>query len=378
MTDGPRAVKPDEFESLMELVNTVFRTDQGKAPTMEKEYPHLFAPDNFHNLRVIREDGKIVSHVGMTVRSAVILGCHVRVGNVGAVGTYKEYRGRGFASMCFDDVCANALAQGVDFLKISGDRGLYRRAGCRPVGLDHEFTIPKGCAAVRCSGVKVERYKDVYLSAVKRLYENEPVRYLRPLEEWRRVLRDGRPTHHGAELWVVRRGDTIVAYTALLPPRSDGTAALEEFAGDRVALLGALEALMERKHLNAITLHVQSHDHVLYSLLVGCGTTPRPVHSGGTHVIINFPQLMTHLRPLIEERVGTAEAAKLSFREYNGRCIFAYEGETIVASDRGGAAQFVWGTREPPEWQWLKEGKGKEILQAAFPVPALVYGFSYV
>jgi len=376
--EGPRAVRPEEFGSLMELVNTVFRTDHGRAPTMEEEYPHLFAPENLHNLRVILKDGKVVSHVGMTVRDAVILGCRVRVGNVGAVGTYREYRGQGLASMCFRDACAHALEQGVDFLRISGDRGLYRRAGCRPVGLDWEFTVRRGCATARRDGVRVERYEDADLPAVERIYEGEPVRYLRPLEEWRRVVRGGRSTHHRAELWVVRRGDEVVAYLALLPPRPDGTVGLEEFAGDRGALLEALDELMELKGLDEVTIHVQSHDRVLYNLLVGCGMEPRPVHSGGTHLILNFAQFMDRLRPLMEERVGTREADKLSFREYEGRCTFAYEGRTVVACDRGGAAQFVWGSREPPEWEWLDEGEGREVLEAAFPVPALVYGFSYV
>lgn len=376
MADGPRAVRPDEFESLMNLINIVFR--EGKPPTMGEQYPHLFTPDNFHNLRVISEDDKIVSHVGTTIRNALILGCHLRVGNIGAVGTYKEYRKRGFAGACFDDACANALAQGVDFFLISGDRSLYRRAGCRRVGLDHEFTVPKGCTAAQRDAVILERYGDEHLSAIKRLYENEAVRYLRPLEEWRRFLRHGKSTHHGAELWLVRRGDAVVAYLALLSARPGEAPALEEFAGDRVALLGALDELMERQQLSAIKLHVQSHDYALQALLAGSGLKPQTVHASGTQLIINFPQFMGRLRPLIEERVGTVEADKFSFRQYNGKCVFAYEGETIVATDRGGAAQFVWGTRETQEWQWASEGKGKEILQAVFPIPALVYGFSYV
>jgi hypothetical protein len=371
-------VKPDEFRSLMTMIDAVFRP--GAPPTMGAEYPHLFTPDNFSNLRVVREDGKIVSHVGTTIRSAAILGCPVRVGNIGAVGTYKEYRGRGFAGACFDDACAHARAQGVDFMHISGDRSLYRRAGCRRIGLDEQFTVPKEIAAARRGEVTVERYADADLRAIRQLHADEPVRYLRPLEEWQRVVRNGRSTHAGAELGVVRRSDVIVAYAGLTPPRSDGTTGLQEFAGDRAALLGALDELMEKSAvpLKAITLHVQSHDCALRALLAGGGLAPKPAHAGGTLLILNFPQFMERLRPLMEERAGTVEAARLSFRDYNGRFVFAYEGETVVATDRGGAAQLIWGTHEPQEWQWAGDGQGKQVLQAIFPVPALVYGFSYV
>jgi hypothetical protein len=383
MPDGPRAVKPEEFESLMTLINTVFRS--GRPTTMGEEYPHLFTPDNFQNLRVIREDNAdgdapsgIVSHVGTTIRDAVILGCHVRVGNIGAVGTYQEHRQRGFAGACFDDACANALRQGVDFMLISGDRSLYRRAGCRKVGLDGEFTVTKDIAASQRGNVTIERYQDANLRDVKRIYESEPVRYFRPLEEWHRFLRDGASTHHHAELWVIRRGSDIVAYCALLPRKADGTAAFEEYAGDRTAFVGALDELMTQQDLNAVNVHVSWHDDLMRNLLFGCNTPARNTHASGTQLIINFPQFMERLRPLMAERVGTAEAHRLSFREYNGTFVFAYDGETVISTTRGGAAQVVWGTREEREWQWASEGQGKEALSRVFPVPALWYGFSYV
>ncbi|MCS6862184.1 MAG: GNAT family N-acetyltransferase [Abditibacteriales bacterium] len=383
MPDGPRAVRPEEFESLMALINTVFRS--GKPPTMGEEYPHLFTPDNFENLRVIREydvegdaPSGIVSHVGTTIRDAVILGCHVRVGNVGAVSTYPQHRQRGFASACFDDACANALRQGVDFMLISGDRSLYRRAGCRKVGRDSEFTVTRDIAAAQRGTVTVERYQDANLYDVKRIYESEPVRYFRPLEEWQRFLRDGASTHHRAELWVIRRGSDIVAYCALYPKSSDGTSAFEEYAGDRTALMGALDELMTQQDLNAVDVHVSSHDDLLRTLLRGCNAPARHAHASGTQLILNFPQFMERLRPLMEERVGTAEARRLSFRDYNGTFVFAYDGETVISTTRGGAAQVVWGTWEEREWQWAKEGRGKEVLSRVFPIPALWYGFSYV
>jgi len=177
---------------------------------------------------------------------------------------------------------------------------------------------------------------------------------------------------------VIRRGSDIVAYCALLPRKADGTAAFEEYAGDRAAMLGALDELMRQRELTALNLHVQSHDFLMRTLLLSSGASAQPAHASGTQLILNFPQFMERLRPLMEERVGTAEAHRLSFREYNGTFVFAYEGETVISTTRGGAAQVVWGTREEREWQWASEGQGKEVLSRVFPVPALWYGFSYV
>jgi len=379
MPDGPRALKPDEFESLLELVNAIFYTGRGWPPVMGDDYLLLFNPDNFHNLRVIREDDRIVAHVGTTIQDASILGCHVRVGNIGGVCCEPSLRNRGFAGACFDDACANALSQGVDFLLISGDRSLYRRAGCRRVGLDAEFTVtPEAAAMLKCRGVTHERYRDEHLEAMKRLYENEPVRYLRPREHWQRFIRNASSAQHHSDLWIVRRGSAIVAYCALEPSEPGESSALEEYAGDRTALLGALDGLMAQQQLKALAIHTQPHDIALNALLTGCPLQPRSAHASGTQLILNFPQFMHRLHPLMEERAGALEASRLSFREYNGTFVFAYDGDTFIATSRGGAAQVVWGTYEKHEWQWMREGRGKDVLSRIFPIPALWYGFSYV
>lgn len=379
MADGPRAVRPEEFESLLELVDTVFK--QGQEGTMLAEYPHLFNADNLHNLHVIEEHGKIVSHVGTTIRNAVFLGCSLRVGNVGAVSTHPDYRGKGYAGACFKQACAQARAQGVDLMLISGDRRLYRDAGCRPVGLDSEFTITKHAAKQLGAGaeaITVERYRPEHLRDLRRLYENEPVRYLRPLEEWQQFIREGKSTQHNSELWLVRRLGNIVAYVALYPPRQNRAAMLEEFAGDRAALLAGLDELMQINHLEALDIHVQTYDQILFSFLNSL-RPGRPAHASGTQLLINFPQMMTRLLPLMEEQIGTAEARKLSFTADHDEFVFVYEGEAVVRTNRAGAVQLLFGSWETQEWEWCGGStRGQDTLRGIFPIPALVYGFSYV
>ncbi|MDQ2732547.1 MAG: GNAT family N-acetyltransferase [Armatimonadota bacterium] len=384
MADGPRSVQPAEFDSLMDLVDTVFKG--GQPGTMLAEYPHLFNADNVQNLHVIAEDGKIVSHVGTTIQNAVFLGCSLRVGNVGAVSTHPDYRGRGYAGGCFQHACSEAHAQGVDLMLISGDRRLYRDAGCRPVGLDKEFTITRSAAgalntSAGSEAISVERFSQEHLPAIRRLYENEPVRYLRPLEEWQMVIREEKTTQHNSRLWVVRRNGNIAAYAGMYPPRQNRTAVIEEFAGDRSALIGGLYELMNLNELDALDIHVQSYDLALLSFLGSLGKG-RAVPASGTQLLINFPQMMGRLRPLMEERIGTAEASKLSFTADNDQYVFAYEGDPVVTTSRAGAIQLIFGAQEPPEWEWSTDGgasvRGQEALRGIFPIPALVYGFSYV
>src|SRR5581483_7666368 len=143
MPDGPRALKPNEWTQLDALVSAVFR------PQMFHDYPQLFNERNRHNLRIVAEDGKVVTHVGMIERPASLAGCRIDVACIGAVATYPDYRGKGFASQAFQDCCDKAAADGIDIMLISGGRGLYTRVGCRQVRQDWDVAIaPEGASAL--------------------------------------------------------------------------------------------------------------------------------------------------------------------------------------------------------------------------------------
>ena len=129
MIDGPRGLMPDELDKLLDdVVNVVY------SPRMRGHFPTLFCEENADHLRIIRVDGRIVSHVGVVVRDMVINGCRISVGNVGAVSTHEDYRRRGYAWAIFEDAMNKFRAAGVDMFLISGFRDLYRLHGATHVG----------------------------------------------------------------------------------------------------------------------------------------------------------------------------------------------------------------------------------------------------
>ena len=68
--EGPRPVRPDEFDSLMELINTVFSSHQGR---MRDAFPLLFNCRNWENLFVFVDNSRVVSHVGLRLDEIIIL-----------------------------------------------------------------------------------------------------------------------------------------------------------------------------------------------------------------------------------------------------------------------------------------------------------------
>src|SRR4051812_33686407 len=114
--DGPRAMRAEDLPSVRALTDLVMRVG------LVDQFPQLFTEENFENSRVCAEDGRCVSHVGLTLQNASFYGCWTRVGCIGGVCTHPDYRKLGLASACFDDAMLWAEAQGTDFLQVSGYR----------------------------------------------------------------------------------------------------------------------------------------------------------------------------------------------------------------------------------------------------------------
>jgi hypothetical protein len=368
---------------------------------MLMDYPQLFNAQNRDNLRVIAEGGTVVCHVGMMQRPASMLGCRIDVACVGAVATYPEQRGRGYASLAFQDCCDSAAAAGCDLILISGGRGLYTRVGCRRVGQD--WTVVLEAAQVETTArllpsapaLELRSIGEEHISAVAALYQAEPVRFLRPLEDWQGAFACHIVMAAHADFWGLFLHDDLVAYVVVQPPRpgrhatdTSGVRApsvrVVEYAGDRAAVAGALPRLAQRYAASQVSLHVQGWDNAFRMRLVraGCAATPSP--TWGTLRVLNFPQLMERCRPLLAERLGTTVAAALQFTS-DEKPGSAAGGFTIRSAtqqlhlpDLGSLATFLFAdpqalTAESPEAAELAAQ-----LVPALPLPTLWYGISYV
>ena len=372
--DGPRGLRPEELPSLRELTGIVFR------PTLVDEYPQLFHEGNFDNLRVCVDGGRCVTHVGMTTRHATFFGCPVQVGCIGAVATHSNYRGQGLASRCFDDAAQKAFADGTDLLLVSGNRALYRRAGCLRAPCGETFTLTAEDAVAKTNAtVTVAAMTEADLPLVRGWYRREPVRFLRPAEDYDRAFACGVVMNRTSEFLVVRINGDVRGY--LIVGRRDGEARarIAEFAGDRHALLAALPAVMRHCSVGALGWQVPGHDVLFRALCAAdAGLVGTPATFPGTIKIINFPQLMERLRPRWEELLGMERAARLFFHQRNNDFTVRF-GDDELAWDRDTMTRLLLGVpygEEPPKIE--TSDVLAEALAAILPLPCLWYGLNYV
>jgi predicted N-acetyltransferase YhbS len=374
--EGPRGVRSEDIASLRALTDLVMREG------LVDQYPQLFNADNYENLRVCVDEGKCVCHVGMTERGAVLFGCPIQVGCIGGVCTHPDCRNQGLASACFDDALRKAREDGVDVMIVSGDRNLYRMRGCVHVGNDLGFRIAQEAIPAvleeMAARVTVEVMADDELPRVMDCYRAEPVRFVRPPDDYRYARKSGWVMNRQSDFLVLREGGAFRGYVIARQPDADGSASLAEFAGDRHAILAALPPILRRCRLTSLGFQVLRHDALMRSLCEQAGLQGSPHTTPGTVTLINFPQLMERMRPRFAELLGARAASRLRFRQEEERYSFALGDEEFI-TERADAARLLFGTLEGlPQAVQGQQGALGEALRTILPLPTLWYGINYV
>jgi predicted N-acetyltransferase YhbS len=392
------------------VVSTVFR------PEMFHDYPQLFNEANREHLRVVAAGGKVVCHVGFTERPASLSGCRIDVACIGAVATLPEQRGRGYASAAFQDACERAAADGVDVMLISGGRGLYTRVGCRAVGRDWGFsltpqTAPRLAALPGVAGTAHYTLAPAgpqQIGALRALYQREPVRFLRPLEDWEMAFQCGIVMNTAADFWALwdgppsgapegtprgaPPGGQAVAYLVVHQPdkvrqRQPGDPPLVrvvEFGGERAAVAGALPRLLAHYGAGRLTLHVQGPDSVMRGLLTAGGAEGEAAPAAGTLRVLNFPQLLERCRPYLAERIGATAAGALEFSadrppgSAGGGFTIRSGGDAVRLPDLASLAVYLFGAPDLTDVAAQGSADLAATLAQALPLPALWYGLKYV
>jgi hypothetical protein len=372
MIDGPRGLMPDELGKLMEeVVNVVY------SPRMRETFPTLFCEENAENLRIIRVDGKIVSHIGVIVRDMVINGCRISVGNVGAVCTHEDYRKRGYAWSIFEDAMEKFRTKGVDMFLVSGFRSLYHLHGCAPVGKVARYRVKRDMELPETE-VEVLPFSPEDLAAWAGLYRGEPVRFHRPYDDFQK-LTTIMPARRGRSFYSIWKGGNIIAYAVFSRSRK-GDVHLDEYAGSRLALLGATRALCEEFSVRRVGIPVPMHDSELSVLLDSIGAKASYGTTSGTITILRFAGICERLRPMFEEIVGRETAQKLIFREQNGLYSIGLDDDEVTLNDAHDAARLIFGNPagRDERTEVPAQGRLREVLKAIFPIPRPEYGLSFI
>ncbi|MEN6386757.1 MAG: GNAT family N-acetyltransferase [Phycisphaerales bacterium] len=142
--EGPRECFANELDETLALMDSIFHAARPRR--IGKYYPFAYGQCNLDNMRIIKADGKVVSHAAIYERTVnTTNGLNLKIGCIGGVATLPEHRQKGYASIILEDCIKKMEKEDYDIsLLWTGTPDFYRRLGWELAGLGCNFQINRG------------------------------------------------------------------------------------------------------------------------------------------------------------------------------------------------------------------------------------------
>lgn len=363
--DGPRASKINEYEEVMELINHVFRLSRGEEATMEKEFPLLLNRKNYRNMRIIREDGQVVSDVNFLINQLYIDSSTINYASIGAVCTREKYEKQGYSSIILDDVENQMNIENVDICLISGNRSLYTRRDAvilksfkcydiKPLLQELDFTIME--------------YSSEYLNQLSHLYNHKSTRFKRDLVDFEKLI-DG-STHSWGTFSYIRKvlkiKGQVIGYIVVrvIDDAINRSGLVIESVGSPDIIYKTIRHLAYENKLQSIKYHVHVKD-ILNQL--DLYEKSRLDNQQGTIKIINYKSFMENLKPYFRMYLSDDILSMLSFRSDDGYSI-SINDESIHTSSLVEMTKLIFDVDGSSYFDFTNKEKLKEIVDLLFPL----------
>ena len=250
--EGPRFLESGDFESLAELLRLCFG---GGPPTEVDAWPHVCRrePEYYDRYRVMSDNGRIVSSVGIVPMQFYIEGAVLPVGGISVVATHPDYRGRGLASGVIRSSIEIMKERGFAIAWLNGNRQLYSRFGWERAGRKYNFSFDKRSIAKLPPGsTEIRKYngEDHFADAISALFERRPLRGVRDGALIRLLLSRG-----GTETYLSLDNTGVAGYVCVTRGQSDRAyAELYEYGGSDLAFQNLLRYCFDSLGLERISM----------------------------------------------------------------------------------------------------------------------------
>jgi len=333
---GPRALKREEFDELLNMLNRIFRLDeQDNISFWRGVYDH-----DLEDILVIEEDGRVVSHVSVFPFQISVRGSQIKVGEVGGVATDEKHRMRGFASSLLKYSIEKMTREGYDLSSLGGYRDRYGRWGWELAGEECVYTVDRRSiqAAKETAGVEFWQYAGDRsdLTKIAELHDGEPVRALRSWQMYQFLFSNLRMVTMQA--WLAEVSGLGLSYL-VLNRSSEKAASILEFGGNTQVFKLFLKRLFDKEGLDRVTVVAPS----IYTPF-----TPALTEISGYYQInafrmiriINLKDCLEKLAPIIEDRLNRVEfkspfALSLEVTDTGQRVTLNLDGNLQICSEPG-------------------------------------------
>lgn len=367
----PISITPQDHDELIALLNLCFREDGG---SMLDDYPRHVGLCNQDNIRVIKENGRIVSHIATSVRPVVMGGIPTRVAGVGAVATHPEARGKGYASMLMEDTIMRSEEQGADIMLISNDLNLYKRHNARVCGLFPHVEIQID-EIDQLNGCTVRPVNENDVDQIIKLRKSLSTRYLLPREDIETLIRNKLVMDHPTDWWMVELDDNAVGFGTVF--LNGKTVTLLDWAGHPKALHHA--AAFWLHHYPVDSFHFDAVDPSILPL-DWMNFFKDTIPFEGSVIVLNGMRFMQNAQPYIEERIGTERFSSLQINGDKQQLTIQLNDETVMFKHGGELAECFFGIphQNPLAEKIAPDSPFYTMLSSFLPLPLVWFGLGYI
>lgn len=367
-------LKKEEFREMMFFLEKSYGHSRGFFP---RTAPHVWRKEtiDYENRIIAKEEGKIVSHVGIFPLTMVVKDAEIKMGGIGGVATLPEFRGKGYMSKLMNFSIQKMRKDGYPLSILWGDRQRYGYFGYEVTGREIIFTLSRRSLkrSLRLPSVNIMRLeeKEDLLEKIILIHNKEPIHIKRKREDYTLIF-----TKPGLITYLAEKeGD--FAYLSFYGEQF--SSALGECGGNPEILFSLIYHLLERWERESLEIPFPYFpSNLFFHLLKVCSHWYfRPL---GMVKILNLRETIRSYFPFLKKRTQGLEfkgTLTLEIEENKERITLNFNSGLTVKEDGEEGEKVSLPEREMVKFLFespymVKMNKSFPLIYLLFPLPLYV------
>lgn len=361
---GPRSPETHEWTQVVDFLDTNLR--QNNNWTIASEYPTAFSTNNIHNMSIITEDEKIISHA--VLKTLIIKSPYAifKIGAIGSVFTDPNYRQKGHSRKNIQNCIEHAQEQGCDLVILWTDKfDFYRKLGFELAGYDYSY-LYENITPIKNTNLRFMAGNNVDPAALLKLYSQHTVHAIRTQEDFRNFLKI--PNSNLFTAW--SPNNQLVAY-AVEGKGADLINYVHEWSGQTDVLLDLFQYIRTQKN-ETITIMTPAHATNLRNKINNVATLS---HQGylGMLKIVNKDALLNK----IKKAFRSEGYEKIVFEQQNDTCVFGFGQDLYTLKNDSDLIQLLFGPLVINSLDFVSL-ESKQKLSTLLPMPLWIWGWDSI
>jgi GNAT superfamily N-acetyltransferase len=362
--EGPRQPHEGEWHKLVRFLDKNLRSEAEWSIT--DEYPTVLNPKNRHNVRIIIEDEKILSHAVLKPLIVKTPQMILKIGAIGSVVTDETHRGKGLSTKVLEECLTLASSQQCDIAILwTNLYDFYRKMGFELCGSEVSFIFQEEFPAP-LTDLNYSVDPKVSAEAIVRLYANHTVASIRSSDDIRKFL--SIPNSNVYTAWT--KDGRLAAY-AIEGKGIDLGGYIHEWGGGVQELISLLSFIRHHKQ-QPMTLITPAHSTKLIEELTKLPTLINYGHLGMIK-ILHFQQFAVKIKKAFRAK-GIVD---FTVEKHGNEVVFGFANELFTLQSEADLCRILFG---PVQYEELGIFSPESIakINQVLPLKLWIWGWDSV